>query len=263
MGKILKLENCDKNALLSLVKQMVVVDKYMNIRVSKEFTDSSSYTGQKDVVKYIKTENASLFESNYELDKPVRMCFINGVKIMLYLNQFDIDKVDLEIRYEEYEDEYYATRVTFLGGDLKMTEMCADRQYDGINISPIKDEIMQKLLDTENTTVAFDISKDTVKSMKALCGIEKNTSWFEYVIADSKISVRERTDLEEEDSVFFNKVISDTEYDDEALVVLCKKNVFEAMNTLLDYNVCICNDDNKIVYKHEEKDSETYIIAAI
>jgi hypothetical protein len=263
MEKILKLENCDKNAFLSLVKQMVVVDKYMNIRVNTEYTDSSSYTSQKDVVKYIKTENASLFESAYELDKPVRMCFINGTKIMLYLNQFTLDKVDIEIHYEEYDDELYATRVTFLGGDLKMTEVCADRQYDGINISPIKDEIMQKLLDTENTTVSVDIPKDAIKSMKALCGIEKNTAWFEYVIADNKISVRERTDLEEEDSVFFNKVIADTDYDGEPLTVLCKKNVFDAMSILLDYNVCICNDDGKVVYKHEEKDSETYIIAAI
>lgn len=262
MGKILKLENCDKNALLSLIKQMVVVDKYMNIRVSKDYTDSSSYTGQKDVVKYIKTDNAALFETQYDLDKPVRMSFINGLKIMLYLNQFDINTIDMEIRYEEYDDEYYATRVTFLGGDLKMTEICADRQYEGINIAPIKDEIMVRLLDTTNTTVSMDITKDTIKSMKALCGIDKNTSWFEYVVAENKISVRERTNLDEQDSVFFSKVIGDTDYDDE-LVVLCKKNVFDAMNTVLDYNVCICSTDNKIVYKHTEKDSETFIIAAI
>lgn len=262
MEKILKLENCDKNALVSLVKQMVIVDKYMNIRVSRDFTDSSSYTGQKDVVKYIKMDNSALFKSEYNLDKPVRMSFINGLKIMLYLNQFDLDTIDMEIRYMEYEDENYATRVTFLGGDLKMTEVCADRQYEGISIAPIKDEIMKNLLDTSSLTVSMELSKEAVKSVKALCGIDKNTAWFEYVVSDNKISVRERTDLEEQDSVFFNKVIADTDYDDD-LVVLCKKNVFEAMNILLDYNVSICKDKNKIVYKHEEKDSETYIIAAI
>ena len=262
MEKILKLENCDKNALVSLVKQMVIVDKYMNIRVSRDFTDSSSYTGQKDVVKYIKMDNSALFKSEYNLDKPVRMSFINGLKIMLYLNQFDLDTIDMEIRYMEYEDENYATRVTFLGGDLKMTEVCADRQYEGISIAPIKDEIMKNLLDTSSLTVSMELSKEAVKSVKALCGIDKNTAWFEYVVSDNKISVRERTDLEEQDSVFFIKVIADTDYDDD-LVVLCKKNVFEAMNILLDYNVSICKDKNKIVYKHEEKDSETYIIAAI
>lgn len=266
MKRVFKIENCVKNLLQTIIKQMVVVDKYVNIRITKDFVDSSSYLPAKDLIKYMKVENSKLFTNSYTLDKPVRMSFIAGSKLLILLSQFENDDtIDIEISYDSNTeaDEYYAMKVVMIGRSLSISEVCADQRFDTINIKPIPDETLKRLLDTSNCQLCFDITKDNMKAIKSLGNIERDNKRFEYVIENGVLSIRERNDIEDEESVIYNKIISYVTAPDN--VYICNKNVFSSINNVADYGVCICESDtiNKVVYTHDESGVILNIIASV
>ena len=265
MKKSFKMKDCNKQMLQTIIKQMVVVDKYVNLRIGPEYTDSSSYLPAHDVVKYMRIENSAMFSNEYTLDKPIRMSFIMGTKLLLLLNQFENDnEIDLEIVYDSSseEDEYYALKVVMSGQNLDITEVCADQRFDTINIKPISDEVMVNLLNTDDSVMCFDITKDDMRAIKSLGNIDRECKRFEYVVKNNTLSIRERSNEEDEDSEIYNKVISTVEADDN--VYMCSKNVFSVINNVTDYNVCICDGDmSKVVYTHEEDGICLNVIASI
>lgn len=244
---------------------MVVVDKYVNLRIGPEYTDSSSYLPARDVVKYMRIENTAMFSNEYTLDKPIRMSFIMGTKLLLLLNQFENDnEIDLEIVYDSSseEDEYYALKVVMSCQNLDITEVCADQRFDTINIKPISDDVMVRLLNTDDSVMCFDITKNDMRTIKSLGNIDRECKRFEYVVKNNTLSIRERSNDEDEDSEIYNKVISTVEADDN--VYMCSKNVFSVINNVTDYNVCICDGDmSKVVYTHEEDGVCLNVIASI
>lgn len=265
MKKTFTMKDCDKNMLQTIIKQMVVVDKYVNLRICDSFTDSSSYLPAHDVVKYMSIDNSKMFSNEYTLDKPIRMSFIMGSKLLVLLSQFENDdNINLEIAYDaECEgEEYYAMKVTLIGKDLSISEICADQRFDTINIKPIPDDVMRRLLDTTDSVLNFDISKEDMKAIKSLGNIEKENKRFEYVISNKILSIRERSDIEDEESVIYNKNIKEVDAEDKTYI--CNKNVFSVINNTNEYNVCICEGDmNKVVYTHYEDGIVLNVIASI
>lgn len=265
MKKTFKAKGCDKSMLQTIIKQMVVVDKYINLRICDTFTDSSSYLPAHDVVKYMKVNNEKMFQNEYTLDKPIRMSFIMGSKLLVLLSQFENDEtIDLDISYDANDDlnEYYALKVVMSGKSLSITEVCADQRFDNINIKPIPDEVMQNLLDDSDCDLCFTISKDNMKAIKSLGNIEKDNKRFEYVVKDNVLSIRERSDVEDVESEIYNKIIADVNAKDN--VYMCNKNVFGVINNVTEYNVCICDGDmSKVIYTHDDNDVCLNIIASI
>lgn len=265
MKKTFKVKECNKQMLQNIIKQMVVVDKYVNIRICDQFTDSSSYLPSHDVVKYMKLDNSKLFSNEYTLDKPIRMSFILGSKLLVLLSQFENDEtIDLDIAYdtESEGDEYYALKVVMSGKSLSITEICADQRFDTINIKPIPDTVMQNLLNTHDAVITFSISKDNMKTIKSLGSIDRENKRFEYVVKGNVLSIRERSDADDLESEIYSKIIHEVTADDNTW--MCNKNVFSVINNVTDYDVCICGDDmNKVIYTHYEDGVCLNIIASI
>lgn len=265
MKKTFKVKECNKNMLQTIIKQMVIVDKYINLRICETFTDSSSYLPAKDVVKYMKVDNEKLFTNQYDLDKPIRMSFILGSKLLILLSQFENEEtIDIDVVYdsETEEDEYYALKVIITGDSLSITEVCADKRFDSMCILPINDKIMQNLLDDSDCNLCFLISKDDIRTIKSLGNIDRENRRFEYVVKDNVLSVRERSDAEDNESEIYSKVIESVEHDD--VEWLCNKNVFGVINNITDYNICICvGEINKVLYTHKEDGVCLNIISSI
>lgn len=266
MKKTFRIEDCNKQMLQTIIKQMVIVDKYVNLRIGDCFTDSSSYLPAHDVVKHMRINNEAMFANTYTLDKPIRLSFIMGSKLLLLLNQFENDNtIDLDISYDSAteDDEYYALKVVMIGKNLSITEICADQRFDTINIKPLSDDIISRLLDRDDAVMCFDISKDDMKAIKSLGNIDRECKRFEYVVRDGVLSIRERNNEEDSESEIYNKILSEsTDADDN--VYLCNKNVFSVINNITDYNVCICEGDmSKVVYTHVEDNIQLSVIASI
>lgn len=265
MKKTFKAKDCNKQMLQTIIKQMVVVDKYVNLRICDRFTDSSSYLPAHDVVKYMKLDNSKLLSNEYTLDKPIRMSFIMGSKLLILLSQFENDEtIDLDIAYdtESEGDEYYALKVVMSGKSLSITELCADQRFDTINIKPIPDTVMQNLLNVDDAVITFSISKDNMKTIKSLGNIDRENKRFEYVVKDNVLSIHERSDVDDLESEIYNKIIHEVNADDNTW--MCNKNVFSTINNVTDYDVCICEGDmNKVIYTHYEDDVCLNIIASI
>lgn len=260
------MEKCNKAMLQTIIKQMVIVDKYVNLRIGEGFTDSSSYLPAHDVVKHMRIANSAIFGSEYTLEKPIRLSFIMGQKLLLLLSQFENDsEIDLEISYdsETTEPEYYALKVVMIGNRLSITELCADQRYDTMNIKPLSDDIVTRLLNKDDSVMCFSIPKDDMRAIKSLGNIDKECKRFEYVVANGSLSIRERSNDEDPDSEIYNKILS-TGIDSPDKTYLCNKNVFSVINNVTDYDVCICEGAmNKVVYTHEEDDICLNIIASI
>jgi len=267
MKSSFRMKDCSKSALQNIIKQMMIVDKYINIRITENFVDSSSYLPAHDVVKYMRIPNNTLFSNPYDLDKPIRMSFLTGTKLLILLSQFESDEtIDLDVHYDAQTDgdEYYAMKVVLVGKNLEITEVCADQRYDSINIKPIPDDTMARLLDTSGSVLDFRITKDDLRSIKSLGTIDKDCKRFEYVVNNGEVSIRERSDYDVEDSVIYNKVITNVEgADDEKY--LCNKNVFGVMNHSGDYDVQVCIGEpiSKVVYTHNSDALTINVIACI
>jgi hypothetical protein len=247
---------------------MVIVDKYVNLRIGNDFTDSSSYLPAHDVVKHMRISNGAMFTNEYTLDKPIRLSFITGTRLLVLLSQFENDDtIDLDVSYdsETEEDEYYALKVVLVGKDLSITEICADKRFDTINIQPLSDEIINKLLNKDDSVMCFDISKDDMRAIKNLGNIDKDGKRFKYVVENRVLSIREPNSNDENDdeSEIYNKTLCN-DIDSEDKVYLCNKNVFSVINNVTDYNVCICEGDmSKVIYTHDEDDICLNVIASI
>lgn len=266
MKKTFKMKDCNKSMLQTIIKQMVIVDKYVNLRIGEKFIDSSSYLPAHDVVKHMRINNSAMFSNEYTLDKPIRLSFIMGSKLLLLLNQFENDDtIDLEVAYDSSteDEEYYALKVVMIGNNLSITELCADQRFDTFSIKPLSDDIINMLLNKDDSVMCFDITKDDMKAIKSLGNIDRECKRFEYVVKDNVLSIRERNNDEDPESEIYNKILSNS-IDSEDNVYLCNKNVFSVINNVTDYNVCICEGNmSKVIYRHEEDDICLNVIASI
>lgn len=267
MKSSFRMKECSKTMLQNIIKQMMIVDKYINIRITDEFVDASSYLPAHDVVKYMRVPNNTMFSNPFDLEKPIRISFISGPKLLVLLSQFESDdNIDIEVTYDSQSegDEYYAMKVVMIGEKLKITEVCADQRYDSINIKPIPDDTMKSLLNTEGSEITFKITKEDLRSIKSLGTIDKDGKRFEYVVKNEEVSIRERSDYDVEDSIIYNKVLTTVD-DAEDKTYLCGKNVLGVMNHSGDYEVSICIGDtiSKVVYTHSADDLLINVIACI
>ena len=99
-------KNVNRKMFMNLVKQMLIVDNYVTFKIDNECTDGISYLPMHDVIKNMTIKNESLFGEIDELEKPVRISFTDGTKLLnMFKNYKDSDEIDMVIRCEENDDE--------------------------------------------------------------------------------------------------------------------------------------------------------------
>lgn len=262
--KSLVLKKVNKKEIMNLVKQMVIVDKYVTIRIGETETDSISYLPMHDVVKHIIIKNEKLFGEIGEHEKPIRISFTNGAKINHRLKNFkdDID-IDMVISYDETADgdEYYATKVEFNNGELRQRCECADERYSNITITPLPEDVVQKLFDTSNSDFCFNIDTSKMEMIRSLSSIDNMVKKFVYVLKDGTFSISERPDIDNKENCIYDLKLTTVEGANDQEFV-CNKNILNVMS-MGDFDVCVCADDGRIVYTNETDDQTIRIVAVV
>lgn len=256
-------KNVNRKMFMNLVKQMLIVDNYVTFKIDNECTDGISYLPMHDVIKNVIIKNESLFGEIDELEKPVRISFTDGTKLLnMFKNYNDSDEIDMVIRCEENDDdeEMYAIQIETNTDKLKRQEKCADKKFSENNITPLPDKVVSKLFSTDNSDFCFDISFDDMTKIKSLTNIDRFVKKFVYSVSDGVLYITERPNLEvKNDCVYDYKLMDIGEVDD--CEFICNKNIFSVMS-LSDFSVCVCKNDGRIVYEHNG-DDETIRLAAV
>ena len=104
--KKLTLQKINKKEFTQMLKQMLMVDRFITLRIGTENTDTTSYLPQHDVVKRLVIANESLFASSSEpLEKPFRISLNDGNNLINRLaNYGENEDVDLQLTYDDSED---------------------------------------------------------------------------------------------------------------------------------------------------------------
>lgn len=253
MEKIIA-KNVNKKMFMNLIKQMIVVDRYVTLRIGDEKTDSTSYTPMHDVVKNMVIDNSALFESIDEHKKPIRISFADGIKFNSIFNYFnDDEEFDLIIRCDDDDssDELTAIQVTAKNDRLTRSGKCADPNFAQISITPLEDEKVDALFSTDDSVFKFGISTDMMMKIRPLTSIEKTIKKFIYKVSDGKLSICERPDMEVEDDVVYDMKL-DTLEDVDDCEYVCNKNIWQVMS-LGDFDVDVC--ESRVIYVNSSEEN--------
>ena len=115
-----KVNRIKGNNLASLVKKMITMDSQIYLTLSDNQVSSSVFLATKDVVKKTYLGLADVFELDEPLDKPLKLAFFNGSKVISALQYFDLAAIHGEISCLEIDGEYYAEYLTIEDNSLKM-----------------------------------------------------------------------------------------------------------------------------------------------
>lgn len=272
MKKII-IKNCKRELLYNLIKEATQIDKLVNIQIDKENTTCKTHI-HKMVIKYINIDNKNLFENDYELDKPIIISLPQGSITMVYLNQYQSNKIDLEITYDDKstDDCYYAKCVVFSDTILNITNICCDKDLDAYKHSILSQKIVDQLIDTTNSKFCFEVFKEDLKLIRSLCNVNSNNNELtinsdsdklELIIDNNSLYIK---DITEEGVELFSKKMRDyLEFDNIKYNFI--RSLFSYFVTIEKYVSCVCTDGgiNRMVFKTENDNDKVtiYIVTAL
>ena len=240
-----KIEKIDGYELGSFIKKLLPIDKFIFIKIDQENTVSSVYFPEKDAVKLVTVKTSELLTGSF--DKPVKVSFYNGTKVVEALSHFNSD-IRGKVKYSELDSEYMASDFIIENNDLRIDLACADPSLSFMELS--KDE-MSRAFSTDNAMFEFDLLTTHVDRMKSLFNLDKEDETFTVYINEKGVSVKGNS----YDSLLTGKYEGSPSNGDK--VVIYKKYL-----SLLDkenYKVIIC--ENKVVFK--SLDTDTLLTVAV
>lgn len=246
--KELQISKIDAIELQSFVKKLLSIDKFIFLKVSSDKTISSVFLPQRDAVKLVSTKTSDLFEMEETIDKPIKVSFFNGTKVIEALSHFS-GEIKGTIVYQEYGDELVATDFIVYDDNLKINLFCSDPSLSFMEMS--KDEI-SRAFGTANALFTFEVLTVHADKMKSLFNLDRENELFKLYADEKGVHVKG----ENYDQVLGMRY--DSKSEGEELLV----NVYKKYLPLLDkenYEMTVCS--NKIVFK--SLDTETLLTIAV
>lgn len=257
-------KNVNRKMFMNLVKQMLIVDSYVTFKIDNECTDGISYLPMHDVIKNVTIKNSELFGEIEEIEKPIRISFTDGTKLLnMYKLYNDKDDIDLVIYCDDDEDseEMYALKLETITSYLKRQEQCADRKFSEANITPLAQNLVDDLFSTENSDFEFNINVDKMSQIKSLTSNDKFIKKFIYIVKDGNISITERPDISNKDIYGYECDVDTVDGVDDCELI-CNKNIFN-VTSLAEFKVSVDRSNSKLVYEHDDSDGRVRVVAVI
>jgi hypothetical protein len=234
--------------LSAIVKKMLLMDTSVYINIDSERVYSNVYTPTKDVVKSFSLPISDVFEFEKPIDKPIKLSFFSGSRLLSCISHFDAHKLQAEISYFEDEDEgvYYADKITFKDQKLKIDVHCQDVS---LGFTSMTDEQTERAFTTSTEEFSFAISREDLAKVTALLTMDKGELLNIYGDAQG---IHIKTEA-------FDIVVDDTKKGTTEM-----KSTFKAFLDRIDketYNVSVCA--NKIVLFSQESSTNAAINLAI
>jgi hypothetical protein len=248
--KELQISKIDALELQSFVKKLLSIDKFIFLKVSSDKTVSSVFLPQRDAVKLASTNTSDLFEIEGSVEKPIKVSFFNGTRVIEALSHFSGD-IKGTIVYQDYGDEYVATDFVVYDDNLKINLFCSDPSLSFMEMS--KDEIT-RAFGTANALFSFELLTTHADKMKSLFNLDRENELFKLYADEKGVHIKG----ENYDQVLGSRY--ENKSDENELQV----SVYKKYLPLLDkenYEMTICS--NKIVFKSLDTDTLLTIAVAI
>jgi hypothetical protein len=202
-----KVNRIKGNNLASLVKKMITMDSQIYLTLSDNQVSSSVFLATKDVVKKTYLGLADVFELDEPLDKPLKLAFFNGSKVISALQYFDLAAIHGEISCLESDGEYYAEYLTIEDNSLKMKLNCTDPDLGFISMTPAQIDIA---FSNKAKKYEFDMVESDLTKIMNLNGTEKSELFsvygdsygihiagdnYDYIIDDSNTTPLEKVHI--------------------------------------------------------------------
>lgn len=202
-----KVNRIKGNNLTSLVKKMLLMDSQIYLTLTSDEVQSSVYLPTKDVVKKTQLNLGDVFELDETLDKPLKLAFFNGVKVINALQYFDIAAISGEISYTELDGEYYAEYLEIEDNTLKMKLNCTDPDLGFVSMTPNQIEIA---FSNKAKKYSFDMAESDLTKIINLNSTEKSELFsiygdtngihiagdnYDFIIDDSSITELEKVNI--------------------------------------------------------------------
>ena len=240
-----RIERVDGFELGSFVKKLLPIDKFIFIKIGTEKTVSSVYFPERDAVKLVKVNTSDLLDVN--LEKPVKVSFYNGTKVVEALSHFNGD-IKGSIKYEDVDDELMASDFKLQDDDLEINLACADPSLSFMEMSK---EEMERAFGTDRSLFEFDLLTTHVDRIKSLFNLEKDEETFTLYVNESGIGIKGNS----YDANIVYSYEGDAEKGTQVIVYKKYLNLLDKEN----YKVIVC--DNKIVFK--SLDTDTFLTVAV
>lgn len=228
------------------VKKLLAIDKFIFIKLTNENIVSSVYLPQRDAVKFSSIETKEIFQIEDTIEKPVKISFFNGTKVIEALSNFS-GTVTGTIVYEEMGDEFIATDFIVFDNSLKIKLFCADPSLSFMEMST--DE-MKRAFDTSSALFDFELLTTHVAKMKSLFNLDKEKETFSIYANTDGVNVKG----DNYDALLTSNVNVKSDNP--------KVSVYKKYLSLLDnenYSLQVCS--NKVVFKSQ--DSGTILTVAV
>lgn len=244
--KQIAIASIDVNEFQYYVKKLLSIDKFIFLKLTEDKIVSSVYLPQRDAVKFSSIETKEIFEIEDKIEKPIKISFFNGTKVIEALSNFN-GQVQGTILFEEMGDEYIATDFVVYDTSLKIKLFCADPSLSFMEMST---EEMKRAFDTSSSLFSYELLTTHIAKIKSLFNLDKEKETFSIYADTDGVKVKG----DNYDALLTSNV--DVKSDNP------KVSVYKKYLGLLDnenYSLEVCS--NKVVFKSQ--DSGTILTVAV
>jgi hypothetical protein len=157
--------------LTNIVKKLLLMDSAVYLNLTDQTIFSNSYLPTKDVAKIVLSSTAEVFEFEQTPDKPIKISFFAGQKLIDCLRFFDIHNLRGTLHYYQEGDEYFAEKLVIRDSVLEIILHCADVSLGFTTMSDVQ---VSAAFGKDSAIYDFDLSQENLTKLTSLITLDKN-----------------------------------------------------------------------------------------
>lgn len=217
----LKLNRVNGENLSVTLKRMLLMDPSIYLNIDNSTLSSNVYSPEKDIVKTNETPIEEVFEFSTDIDKPIRIAFFEGSKVLNAINYFDKASLRGTIHYVEHynedEDFYIAEKLTLQDNTLKIDLHCADYELGFVTMTEAQ---LETVFSDSEKSFEFDLTKETLATVIKLFKLD--TSELVDIVKDQEgIHIKGST---------YDSIVDDSYTSENSHKVTAHKKFFEKLD---------------------------------
>jgi hypothetical protein len=161
-----KLKIINKEEFKAFIKKLLAVDKFLFIKITEKAVTSSVYLPLKDAVKVVSIPFSDVFEFDGTVpDKPIKISFFNGSKIIEALNFFEgVINTSMKCGLSDDGSSYVVDDFKAYDDTYNIKFFIGDPRISFMEMS--KDE-MSKAFSIDHAVYRFTVTSDDISKMSA------------------------------------------------------------------------------------------------
>lgn len=244
-----KIKSINVDQFKTFIQKLLKMDQYVYMKLSNDKVTSAVFLPEKDAVKFVTVPMSDMFEFDQPLTDKIKVPFYNGSRIIDALSFFNGKKIEGEIVYNLFGDEYIAEDFIIKNDKMRLKLFCADPNIQFIDMT--RDDIV-RAFGTDNSVFNFDLVREDFAQINSMFKFNKELNRFKFVVKEEKLYL-EGTNYEVK-----LKDVVDVDEDAETDSVTMYKKYFQYLDKE-NYDVTVCT--NKVIFKSLE--TSTMICVAI